>query len=67
VAQDEAVKLAGEGDGLSVAQFSAVVRERAMEVVSEMVGEGVGEVGKVGTGLVEAETKGAGKVGQKRT
>lgn len=37
---DEAVKLAGEGDGLSVAQFSAIVRERAMEVVSEMVGEG---------------------------
>lgn len=41
--EDEAVRLAGEGDGLSVAQFSAVVRERAMEVVSEMVGEGMVE------------------------
>ena len=50
--EDEAVKLAGEGDSLSVAQFSALVRERAMAVVSDMVGEGVGEVGK-------AETKGA--------
>jgi len=57
--EDEAVKLAGEGDGLSVAQFSALVRERAMEVVSDMVGEGVGEVGKVGTGLPGTETKGA--------
>ena len=53
------MKLAGEGDGLSVAQFSALVRERAMEVVSDMVGEGVGEVGKVGTGLPGTETKGA--------
>jgi hypothetical protein len=58
---DEAAKLAGEGDGLSVAQFSAIVRERAMEVVSEMVGEGVGEVGKTGTGT------GTMRVGQKRT
>lgn len=57
--EDEAVKLAGEGDSLSVAQFSALVRERAMEVVSDMVGEGVGEVGKVGTGLPGTETKGA--------
>ena len=39
--EDEAVKLAGEGDGLSVAQFSELVRERGMEVVSDMVGEGV--------------------------
>lgn len=43
--EDEAVKLAGEGDGLSVAQFSALVRERAMEVVSEVVGEGAGGMG----------------------
>ena len=56
---DEAAKLAGEGDGLSVAQFSALVRERAMEGVSDMVGEGVCEVGKVGTGLQGTETKGA--------
>lgn len=45
--ENEAVRMADDGDGLSVAQFSALVRERAMEVVSEMVGEGVGEVGKV--------------------
>lgn len=49
--EDEAARLAGEGDGLSVAQFSAVVRERAMEVVSEMVGEGVAGLGE-GAGVV---------------
>ncbi len=39
LSDDEATRLATDGDGLSVAQFSAIVRERAMEVVSEMVGE----------------------------
>lgn len=37
--EDEAARLAGEGDGLSVAQFSAIVRERAMEVLSEIIGQ----------------------------
>lgn len=45
VDEQEAVKLAADGEGLSVAQFSAIVRERAMEILSHTVSEVEAEIG----------------------
>lgn len=45
VDEQEAAKLAAEGEGLSVAQFSAIVRERAMEILSHTVSEVEAEIG----------------------